>query len=123
MAIAGVTMARVLIGRFNPVMRLGLQELLQEAGCELIGEGGSDGHDLAEHDLIDLLGRTLPDVLLVDLADEGLARSISVAFPSIKVIACAASGPSMRIFPRFHHGESFLAPLSAESLADASSVA
>jgi hypothetical protein len=29
----------------------------------------------------------------------------------------------MRIFPRFHRGESFLAPMSAESLAEASSEA
>ena len=116
MANAGVSMARVLIGDFNPVMRLGLRDLLTEAGCEVVAEDAT-----APADLVDRLSSSLPDVLVVDLDDEQLARAVSVAYPSIKVIACAASGQSMRIFPRFHRGESFVTPMSAESLAEASS--
>ncbi len=114
MADVGVSMSRVLIGDFNPVMRLGLCDLLTEAGCEVVAED-------VDGDLVDRLTRILPEVLLVDLDDEELARAVSVAFPAIKVIACAPSGESMRIFPRFHHGESFLTPMSVEHLIDASS--
>ncbi|MEY2570437.1 MAG: hypothetical protein QOE63_787 [Acidimicrobiaceae bacterium] len=111
---AGVRMARVLIGDFNPVMRLGLRELLIEAGCEVVAEDATD-----HGDLVDRLARSLPDVLVLDLEDEDVARAVSVAFPSIKVIVCATSGESMRIFPRFHRGESFATPMSAENLAEA----
>jgi DNA-binding NarL/FixJ family response regulator len=116
MATAGVSMSRVLIGEFNPVMRLGLRDLLTEAGCEVVAEDIND-----DYDLVDRLSYTLPDVLLLDLDDEELARAVSVAYPGIKVIACAPSGESMRIFPRFHHGESFLTTMSVEFLIDASS--
>src|SRR5262245_39273200 len=116
MARAGVTMSRVLIGDFNPVMRLGLRDLLMEAGFEVVAE-----EEPSAGDLVDRLSRSLPDVLLVDLGDEELARAVSVAFPAIKVIACTPSGESMRIFPRFHRGESFLTSMSVERLIDASS--
>lgn len=107
-------MARVLIGECNPVMRLGLRELLTEAGCEVVAEEVPDDGDLATR-----LGRSLPDILVLDIDDEDVARAVSIAYPSIKVIVCATTGESMRVFPRFHRGESYLTPMSAERLAEA----
>ena len=114
MARTGVTMSRVLIGDFNPVLRLGLRDLLTDAGCEVVADDLTEG-------VVDRLSRSLPDVLLVDLDDVELARSISVAFPAVKVIACGRSGDTMRIFPRFHRGESFLTTMTVDLLIDASS--
>jgi len=108
-------MSRVLIGAFSPVMRLGLRDLLTEAGCDVVADD-QDGRGL-----LDRLSCTLPDVLLVELDDVDSAQAVSVAFPAIKVIACAPNGESMRVFPRFHRGESFVTAMTIEQLIEASS--
>ena len=45
------------------------------------------------------------------------AEEITSEFPAIKVIACSSEEPVMRVFPPFHHGESYASKLSAALLA------
>jgi DNA-binding NarL/FixJ family response regulator len=104
-----VPLRRVMIGDFGVVARMGLRELLAEEGPEVLGAAETPGA------IIPRLGEVRPDVVLLDL-DTGdaaeLAARISAAFPAMKVIACSSDEPIMRIFPPFHHGESYIAPFT-----------
>jgi hypothetical protein len=44
---------------------------------------------------------------------------MSSAFPAVTVIACSSAEPIMRVFPPFHHGESYCAPFTPVLLAAA----
>ena len=48
-----------------------------------------------------------------------IAQRISTTFPAIKVITCSSDEPVMRVFPAFHHGESYEAGLTLQALAAA----
>ncbi|MEA2931226.1 MAG: hypothetical protein QOI56_11 [Actinomycetota bacterium] len=106
---------RVLLGHFGSVFRIGLDDLLRERGYEVVAE------EIREQTLVDRLVDALPDVVMLDLdAEHGpeTARAISAAFPSVKVVAFSADNQTMRIFPRFHGGESYDMTLSTEELMD-----
>lgn len=106
-------MTRVLIGGFGALVRAGVEDLLRAACIEVLH---SDG------DLVDRLVEDLPDAVVLNLDDEAsvpLAARISTLFPALTVIACSSAEPMMRVFPRFHHGESYLSSLRYESLAAA----
>lgn len=106
-------MRRVLLGHFGNIVRLGLDELLREQGCEVVAD---DGQGEA---LVDRLVNALPDVVVLDLDDQDggdTARAISAAFPAVKVVAFSADGLTMQIFPAFHRGESYAVELSPEVL-------
>jgi DNA-binding NarL/FixJ family response regulator len=106
-------MHRVLIGRFGSVARMGLRELLDGQGIEVVAEAGSEG-------IVSCVNEVRPDVVVLDLDDEealGTAEEITAEFPAIKVIACSSEEPVMRVFPPFHHGESYASKLSAALLA------
>ena len=108
-------MSRVLIGQFGGVLRIGLGEMLREGGCELVAE------DLAEDQLVERLLGALPDIVMLDLAaeqGEQLAEAISAAFPSVKVIAFSVDRHAMQVYPPFHRGEYYTAPLDTERLAE-----
>lgn len=108
-------MRRVLLGHFGSVLRIGLDDLLRERGYEVVAEGELNAT------LVDRLVGALPDVVMLDLdSDHGpeTARAISAAFPSVKVVAFSANHQTMRIFPRFHRGESYDMTLSTEGLLD-----
>lgn len=107
-------MHRVLIGRFGPVARMGLRELLDDQEVEVVAEA-----QLALG-IVSCVSEVRPDVVLLDLDDEaalGTAEEITSEFPAIKVIACSCEEPVMRVFPPFHHGESYASTLSAALLA------
>jgi len=107
-------MRRVLIGDFGMIARMGLRELLDTQGLEVVAESGGQGGIIAR------LSEVRPDVVLLDLDDPGfapVALRISSTFPAVKVIACSSEQPVMRIFPPFHHGESYESELSAALLA------
>ncbi len=109
-------MHRVLIGQFGTVARMGLRELLDGHGIEVVAEA-----DSAE-EILTGVNEVRPDVVVLDLDDErviDLAEGIASEFPAIKVIACSCEEPVMRVFPPFHHGESYASKLSAEMLAQA----
>ena len=95
-------MPRVLIGDFGAIARLGLREFLDEEGFEVVAE-------------------FRPDVVVLDLDTDGeddVAGQIATNFPAVKVIACSSEEPRMRIYPPFHHGESYLSELTPRLLAD-----
>lgn len=108
-------MSRVLIGGFGAIARLGLREVLDEEGFDVVAEQGAPG------ELLDLLTRVRPDVVLLDLDTESsmeFAGRISTDFPAVKIIACSAEESTMRVFPPFHHGESYVSNLDPHALAE-----
>ena len=109
-------MHRVLIGQFGTVALMGLRELLDGQGVEVVAEAESP------EGILSAVNEVRPDVVVLDLDDDealGTASEITSEFPAIKVIACSCEEPVMRVFPPFHHGESYASKLSAEMLAQA----
>ncbi len=108
-------MRRVLIGEFGMIARMGLRDLLDEEGLEVVAEAEASG-------VISQLSEVRPDAVVLDLEGEDtdhVAACIASAFPAIKVIACSSAQPVMRVFPPFHHGESYVSPLSTALLVTA----
>lgn len=108
-------MARVLMGDFGAIVRLGLWEIF-EGGSGVVAEEASTV------DLMERLVAVAPDVVVLDLDTDGveeLARHIALEYPAVKVIACSSAEPVMRIFPPFHRGESYLSELSPDLLVEA----
>lgn len=106
---------RVLLGHFGSVLRIGIDDLLRERGYEVVAE------DAVGETLVDRLVDALPDVVMLDLDSEhspATAQAISAAFPSVTVVAFSANCQTMRVFPRFHRGESYDMTLSTEGLLD-----
>lgn len=108
-------MSRVLIGGFGAIARLGLREVLDEEGFDVVAEEGT------RDELLDLLTALRPDVVLLDLDTESsveFAGRICTDFPAVKVIACSPEESTMRVFPPFHHGESYVSDLDPIALAE-----
>jgi len=106
---------RVLIGDFGAIARLGLREFLDEEGFEIVAEETVPGG------ILDLLTEVRPDVVVIDLDTDGgleVASRIATGFPAVKVIACSSESPTMRVFPPFHHGESYVSELTPSLLAE-----
>jgi DNA-binding NarL/FixJ family response regulator len=100
---------RVLMGDFGAIVRLGLREVFDGEGLDLVAEEAVTG------DILERLVEALPDVVMLDLDTEGveaLAVRIARQFPAVKVIACSSVRPTMRVFPPFHNGESYSATLN-----------
>jgi hypothetical protein len=58
-------------------------------------------------------------VVVLDLdraGSEDLARSLSIGFPDLTVIACSSAAVRMRVYPPFHSGESYVSNLSPDLL-------
>lgn len=107
-------MSKVLIDAFDSIMGLGLRELLEGEGIEVL--------DQEPGDLLDRLSSRLPDVVVLDLdAEDAPARAEAICrrYPTIQVIGCSATGTRMRIFPRFSLGDSFTVGLSPEEFVKA----
>jgi DNA-binding NarL/FixJ family response regulator len=110
-----VNCLRVLLGHFGSVFRIGLDDLLRERGYEVVAE------ETLDQTLVDRLVDALPDVVMLDLDCEhgpDTARAISAAFPAVKVVAFSANTQTVRVFPRFHGGESYDLTLSTADLLD-----
>jgi AmiR/NasT family two-component response regulator len=105
-------MTRVLLGDFGAVVRLGFEEALRGDGFQVV--------EASAQDLREKVMAVLPDVVMIDLdADDayGLAAEVVTRFPSVKVIACSSAEPTMRVFPPFHGGESYVVELGLAELA------
>jgi len=102
---------RVLFGDFGGVVRAGFDEFLRGERVEVLQ---ADGRDLVSR-LLD----ALPDVVVLDLdgADTPeLVQRLVREFPALTVVACSTRRPLMRVYPRFHHGESYEIELEAATL-------
>lgn len=109
-------MRRVLIGDFGSILHIGLRELLASHHVELVADEG------APSGIIGRVTDARPDVVILDLDSPDapvVAQRISTTFPAIKVISCSSDEPVMRVFPAFHHGESYQAGLTLTALAAA----
>lgn len=107
---------RVLLVDFGAIARKGFRDTLAERGFDVISLDCPV--DQIEH----WVRRHEPDVLVLDLDGQctaELATDITAAFPDMKVIACSAEQPRMRVYPRHGGGESFHRELDPESLSDA----
>ena len=95
-------MRRVLFGDFGGVVRAGFDEVLRGEHVELLQ---ADGRDLVTRVL-----EALPEVVVLDLDGSGtpeLVRRLVRDFPALTVIGCSTRRPLMRVYPPFHHGESY----------------
>ena len=109
-------MSRILIGDFGKIVRLGLQELLDEEGMDIVADERPGG------EIVQNVVAVLPDVVVLDLdaeENDAVAREIATGFPSVTVIACSSVEPVMRVFPRFHLGEYYETELSPAGFVDA----
>ncbi|GAB2681697.1 ANTAR domain-containing protein [Thalassiella azotivora] len=107
-------MTRVLMGDFTALQRLGLEEVLQGEGVEVV-----EAHTPV---LVQRLLDVLPDVVVLDgdaLETDALVATITHRFPRITVIACSSTAPVMRVFPSLHHGESYTTRLEPALLTSA----
>jgi two-component system, NarL family, response regulator LiaR len=95
---------RVLIADDHPFVRHGLRTYLETlADMEVVGEA-ADGAEAVE-----LAGRTLPDVVLMDLVMPELdgveaTRRLRAASPDTKVIALTSFDDDERVFPAIKAG-------------------
>ncbi|MCA1704271.1 MAG: hypothetical protein LC808_13820 [Actinobacteria bacterium] len=106
-------MPHVLVGDFGAIVRLGLREIFEDERWDLVAE------EIGNGEVVRRLIETMPDVVVLDLdvtGTDSLARLIASDFPAVKVIACSSAKPVMRIFPPFHHGESYTTELDASRL-------
>jgi two-component system chemotaxis response regulator CheY len=107
---------RVVIGAFGAIARLGIRDLLDKEGFDVVAEQSPGAA------IVDRLTEARPDVVFLDLdRPESLptAAWITSSFPAIKVIACSADELAMRVYPPFHRGESYLSALDRERLVEA----
>jgi DNA-binding NarL/FixJ family response regulator len=107
---------RVLVSHFGAIARLGLHAFLEEEGFEVVEPEYSSNQLLAH------VAADHPDVVLLDLDSSGtqeLARSIVLSHPGVRVIACSAEQPRMRIYPPLRNGESYETDLTSAHLAQA----
>ena len=107
-------MTRVLMGDFEALHRLGLEQILRVDGIELVGAQGAD--------MLDRICEALPDVIVLDLDKRStgdLVHAIVHRFPRVKVVACSSSHPLMRVFPPLHYGEFYESDLDPALLTSA----
>jgi DNA-binding NarL/FixJ family response regulator len=110
---------RVVMGDFGAVAGLGLRDILAGEGLEVVGHARRHAVGAG---IVPLLSEVRPDVVVLDLDDDGsleVAMQITSEFPAIKVVACSSEEPVMQVFPPFHHGESYLSHLTRAELAQA----
>ena len=98
-------MSRVVVGGFDDMFRLGLGDILTSDQIRFLPAGEDVGR---------VLNAALPDVVMLDSASPAtaaLVRTITHHFPTVRVITCSARTTTMQVYPAFHGGESFTAPL------------
>jgi len=94
---------RVLIADDHPLLRVGLRRALEADGFEVVGEASSGD------ELLSLVRRRQPEVVLLDLAMPGVPGlscidQIVAAQPAVHVVALAESADPVQIEAVFKHG-------------------
>jgi DNA-binding NarL/FixJ family response regulator len=85
---------RVLLGNLEPMVRLGMIDVLEEDGIEVIGE------EERPQALILMAGRMRPDAVVLDLLDRSareLGERVRTASPETKVILWARDEDAMEV--------------------------
>jgi len=104
-------MVRVLMGDFGAMVKAGLEAILSDQQVDVMQANGQD--------LMARVVEAMPHVVVFDLDREDsdeLAMRLCTCYPSLTVVACSSAHPTMRVFPPFHHGESYTSQLDAEML-------
>jgi hypothetical protein len=86
--------ATVALGEFGPILRLGLRQILAEAGCLVLADGAT------ARELADLLCGSEVDAVLLSLdiaAAATAAPALARRHPRTRVIECSADRPVMRL--------------------------
>jgi DNA-binding NarL/FixJ family response regulator len=85
---------RVLLGKLEPIVRLGMIDVLEEDGVEVIGE------EERPQALILMAGRLRPDAVVLDLLDRSsrdLCERVRTASPETKVILWARDEDELEV--------------------------
>ena len=85
---------RVLLGNLEPLVRLGMMDVLSEDGLELIGD------EQRPAALVLMAGRLRPDVVVLDLLQRSsreLTERVRTASPDTKVILWARDEDAMEV--------------------------
>ncbi len=85
---------RVLLGNLEPLVRLGMMDVLSEDGLELIGD------EQRPAALVLMAGRLRPDVVVLDLLERSsreLSERVRMASPDTKVILWARDEDAMEV--------------------------
>ena len=85
---------RVLLGNLEPLVRLGMIDVLSEDGLELLGE------EQRPAALVLMAGRLRPDVVVLDLLERSsreLTERVRMASPDTKVILWARDEDAMEV--------------------------
>jgi DNA-binding NarL/FixJ family response regulator len=107
-------MTRVLMGDFDAIHRLGLEDILNVDGVHLVTATGRD--------IVEQLVSALPDVVVLDLDKPdtpNIVGRITATFPAVRVVACSSERPRMQVYPPRHYGEYYSRGLEPEELAAA----
>ena len=100
-------MAKVAVGDFDAMLAIGIRDVVSASRMDVI-------HRPTDA-MLDYLRDCLPRLIVLDASAPGSAevvRRIVTEHPSIQVVTCSAADPRLRVYPPFHHGESFEASLS-----------
>ncbi len=85
---------RVLLGKLEPIVRLGMLAVLEEDGVEVIGE------EERPQALVLMAGRLRPDAVVLDLLDRSsreLCERVRTASPETKVVLWARDEDELEV--------------------------
>ena len=112
--------ATVLLGNLEPIVRLGMRDVLAEDGVEVIGE------EERPEALVLMAGRLRPDCVVLDLLDRSsreLSERVRTASPDTKVILWARDEDEMEVLdPGATTPRRFFAAVPEELRSELSSV-
>ena len=104
-------MMRVLLGELGAMIKAGLEAILADQPVDVVQADGAD--------LLARVVEAMPHIVVLDLDRAGsdeLALELCTCYPSLTVVACSSAHPTMRVFPPFHHGESYTSELDEDLL-------
>ena len=106
-------MTTVLVGAFPPMIDRGLVCVLADEGIDAV--------HAPRGVTADAIRNVRPSAVVVDLDEvEGVAvRRLVDEFPGLPVVECSSSEPLLRVFPAYHFGKSYEAPLTITGLVEA----